>query len=154
MSARTLGADFFLSLHLNANEEPQAQGFQVYPVPPGRPQHANSLRFAEILVRQVKETGVAIQGSNGIFYNYYHEMANGNTWQQQQDSAEADPDEYSDSPTFGVLENCGCPGVLVEQWFISSITDLRRFNNTNGYNAMAQCLYRSICEYFELEEKK
>lgn len=148
--ALQLDADLLVSLHLNADEGAGGRGFQVYPTPPGRVHHAASLRLAQLMVERVREgTDLPIIGDNGVFYAYYHEVPGG-YWQEQVDSVWVDEASASQSPSFGVVENAGCPAVLVEQWFISSRQDMALMNTEAGCDAMAQSLYRAICDYFEL----
>ena len=47
-------ADLFLSLHLNGDTHESSRGFQCFPTPPGRPYADESLRFARLLVSEIK----------------------------------------------------------------------------------------------------
>lgn len=148
-TAQRLNASLLVSLHLNADTDSSSRGFQVYPVPPGRINHEESLKLATLIAEHVKtETKVPVCGSSGIFYAYYHQGKNGDYWQEIVDSVWVDKENPSQSQSFGVLENSGCPGVLVEQWFISNKEDMALMNNEKGQNAMARALYLAICDYF------
>lgn len=150
-TALQLHADVLISLHVNADTNAATRGFQVYPLPPGRAYHSESLRLGQLMTQHVAaQTEMEIQGENGIFYAYYHEIDGGGYWKELVDSAWTDPENPSASPSFGVIENAGCPAVLVEQWFISNPADMALMNNENGRDAMARGLYLAICEYFGL----
>lgn len=138
--ANSVNADVFISLHLNAAENTEAQGFQIFPAVPGRTNHEASLQLAENIVASVAELGRPLRGTNGIYYCYYK-----NGSKVFYDSA-----EYAgggNTSSFGVLEGADCAAVLVEQWFITNADDMAYFNTESGQAAMAQQLYQGVCNY-------
>ncbi|MDL2294968.1 N-acetylmuramoyl-L-alanine amidase [Ruminococcaceae bacterium OttesenSCG-928-D13] len=149
--ASALQADLLVSLHLNADTSPDTRGFQVYPTPPGRVHHAESLRFGELLVERMKETNVKILGENGVFYAYYIDTAGG-AYNKVLVEAGQITDPWDDD-SFGVVEYPGCPAALVELWYISSAEDMALFNNEAGKAVMATAVYRTVCDYFDLTPK-
>ena len=54
-------ARLLLSVHGNSSEDPTASGFEAYPAPPGRENHAESLRFASLLASRMAETGIRLR---------------------------------------------------------------------------------------------
>ncbi len=145
-------ADLLLAMHLNGDNDKSVRGFQCFPAPPGHRYHAESRKFAECLVEEVKaESPVGIKGSNGIFYTYYHKEKNGTYTQNVVDSTWPGANDGSRDVTYGVIQNARCPAVLVEQWYITSAADMRLCNNEKGKNAMADAVYNAICRYFELD---
>lgn len=145
-----LGADLLVSLHLNADGNPATRGFQVFPSPPGRTYHEESLDFARHLMQYIPDTGVPVLGGNGIFYHYYNELPQGGYWKEFVDSTGPGADVPRKEESFGVVEYGGCPAVLVEMWHISNQQDMSLLYNTRGMDAMAHSLYRAICDYFQL----
>ncbi len=144
-------ADLLVAMHLNGDNDKRVRGFQCFPVPPGSRYHKESLRFAEYLAEEVENgTSVVLKGANGIFYTYYHEEKDGSYTQNVLDSTWPGANDGSRDVTYGVLQNAGCPAVLVEQWYITNLDDMRQCNNPKGKEAMAQAVYLSICRYFEL----
>ena len=147
-------ADLLLAMHLNGDEDKKVRGFQCFPAPPGNRYYKDSMRFAEYLSEEVARcTDVGIKGANGIFYTYYHEEKDGSYSQNVLDSTWPGANDGSRDVTYGVLQNAKCPAVLVEQWYITNLDDMRLCNNPKGKEAMAQAIYRAICRYFELTPK-
>ena len=144
-------ADLLVAMHLNGDEDKRVRGFQCFPAPPGNRYHKDSMRFAEYLAEEVKAcTDVGIKGATGIFYTYYHEEKDGSYTQNVLDSTWPGANDGSRDVTYGVLQNAKCPAVLVEQWYITNVDDMRLCNNAKGKEAMAQAVYLAICRYFEI----
>lgn len=144
-------ADLFISLHLNSDWKKTLRGFQCFPVPPGRVHSTKSLEFAQILVENMRETEIPIMGTGGIYYTFYAQQPNGSFVKEIYDSGWFNHDEPRRDETFGVLESSGCPSVLVEQWYISNQEDMQLFCNQAGIEKMADRLFQSIFQYFELQ---
>lgn len=145
-TAARLEADVLVSLHLNADVSEYTRGFSVFPTPPGRVHHKESLRLAQQLVARAAETGVSILGQTGVYYAYY--LDTGGYPKVIYDAADAP--EPRDDESFGVVEYPGCPAVLVEMWHLSSPADMLAFNNEAGHEAMAQAVYLALCDYLGL----
>lgn len=144
-------AELLLSLHLNADTSPNTRGFQCFPTPPGRAHHAGSLRFGQLLVQQVADTGVPILGQSGIFYCYYVFGGSAGYAKEVVDAAWVDAENPRADESFGIVEYGGCPAVLIEMWHISSPDDMALFNTDSGCDAMARAIYLAVCDYFSLE---
>lgn len=153
-TASGLAADLFVSLHLNADTSVHTRGFQVFPAPPGRIHHAESLRFAQLLVERVRPTGAKILGENGVYYCYYVKTAQGYYEKLLMDSAVANPEDPWDDESFGVVEYAGCPAVLVELWHLSNSADMANFNTESGKDTLARSVYQAICDYFGIQPIK
>lgn len=148
--AQEAGADLLVSLHLNSDSSPKVRGFECYAQPPQHPHNAVSRGFAESLAKRVaEETKLPVRGSKGVFYCYY--VPSGGGYRQEIiDAKEAERFGHPGAATFGLLENAGCPAVLVEQWYLSSAEDMKLCHNEAFMDKMAVCLYRAICKYFGL----
>lgn len=143
-------ADLMISLHLNSDINKNLRGFQCFPLPPGRLQYDKSYEFASLLVQNVRATEHPVMGASGIYYTYYVQQPDGNYKKEIYDSHWFDHSQPRREETFGVLEYSGCPAVLVEQWYISNSEDMALYYSEDGMEQMADLLYRTVCEYFEL----
>ncbi|MDO4530955.1 MAG: N-acetylmuramoyl-L-alanine amidase [Bacillota bacterium] len=139
--------DLMLSIHGNASEESRAYGFEVYPVPPGRENHEESLDFALLLAEEMETVGAKLRGTDGVRFGYYKE----NGQKLLVDSVDTRIYEY---PTFGMLNGMECPAVLVEQCFITNAADVEAFGTEAGCKKSAAAYYRAICRYVEELEQE
>lgn len=144
-AARRRSADLLLSVHGNSEQSGQAQGFECYPLPPGRGRHEDSLRFAGLLVEEMSAAGAQLRGENGIKYAYYFSDGSGGYEKVIRESS--DGAVYTEK-SFGVLEGAGCPAVLAEQCFVTNAADAQAFGSDEGCRLAAQSYYRAICRYF------
>lgn len=142
--ARLAHADLLLSIHGNADPVYGASGFECYPVPPGRAQNDESLRFGGCLADAFAAAGATLRGVGGMRYLYYDEN-------DQKQIFEVTDTEIHTDPTFGVLEYSPCPAVLAEQCFITNADDVAAFAGADGCQAAAGVYYRAICAYYALE---
>ena len=148
-AARHARADLLLSVHGNAEETGTASGFECYPLPPGRQNHDESLKFAGLLGQQMSAAGSTLRGENGVRYAYYVETADGNYEKKILDPS-AGSEDTADS-SFGVLEGAGCPAVLAEQCFITNEQDVAAFGTAQGCRVAAARYYLAICDYFDTQ---
>ena len=148
--AKKQGADFLLSLHLNASENTDLRGFSCFPLPPGRQGHEESLQLAQLITAEVAQAGTPpICGTNGIFYTFFFEAEQGYD-RRVMDAADVDATTHPDAPTYSVLQFAGCPALLLEQWYISNEQDMLECYSEEGMNRMAESIYRGICNYYGL----
>ena len=52
-------------------------------------------------------------------------------------------------PTFTVLEDCGCPAVLVEEGFITNASDRAALCTDSACEQAAELYYQCIIDFFE-----
>ena len=52
-------------------------------------------------------------------------------------------------PTFTVLEDCGCPAVLVEEGFITTASDRAALCTDSACEQAAEQYYQCIIDFFE-----
>ena len=64
--------------------------------------------------------------------------------------AESSDTTVRSDPTFTVLEDCGCPAVLVEEGFITNAGDVALVATDAACEAAAQAYYECILTYFDL----
>ena len=148
-AARNARADLLLSVHGNAEDTGTASGFECYPLPPGRQNHEESLKFARLLGQQMSAAGSALRGEGGVRYAYYVETADGSYEKKILDPS-AEGEDTADS-SFGVLEGADCPAVLAEQCFITSEQDVQAFGTAQGCRTVAARYYLAICDYFKTQ---
>lgn len=144
--ANAAGASLLISLHANSDSRQSTTGFECFPQPPGRTYHSRSLKFAQLIVEQMRAAGHNIRGGEqktGIRYAYYY----GN----EKRIVDSTDDKVRSRKSFGILEKVNCPAVLVEQCFISSYSDVENWGNEAGCKKAAQLYYNAIKEYFQTE---
>lgn len=140
-------ASLLISLHANSERAaPKAAGFECYPTPPGRIYSEQSLKFAQIIVDNMKAQGHKIRGETGIKFAYYSGKA-----KQMVDSSNT---KVRTQKSFGIVEKSLCPSVLVEQCFITNSTDVAAWGSNEGCEKAAQIYYKAICEYFGTTPKE
>lgn len=137
--------DLVLSIHGNANDDSSASGFECYPSPPGYPNHAESLAFAELLAGEMSGVGARLRGTEGVRFGYY-------TADGERLLVDSDDTTVYDYDTFGILKNMDCPAVLAEQCFITNAADVEAFGTEEGCKTAAAAYYRAICTYLEQRE--
>ena len=138
-------AELLLSIHGNsAPAGSTAQGFECYPVVPGRTWHQESYYFAGLLAQGMQAAGAPLRGTGGIRYIYYLESG-------EKKIVETTDGAVRKEQTFTILEEAGCPAVLAEQCFVTSAADVDRFGDAEGCKRAARLYYEAICGYFGTE---
>lgn len=141
--AERAGASLLISIHANASLSGSSGGFECYPAPPGRANHADSLAFAYDIVEEIAATGMTMRGENGVRYLYYE---NG-----EKVFRESSDTSIYDLHSLAMVENKDYPAVLVEQCFIDYQRDVDLLGTDEGCRLAAACYYRAICRYFGTE---
>ncbi len=132
-------ARLLVSIHGNAADDWSATGFEVYPSPPGREHHGDSLRFAKLLAGRMAETGIRLRGEEGIRYAYY---VNG-------EKVFREPSDVPlDEPSFAMVDYPRCPAVLAEQGFVTNPEDAALLGTEEGCRLAAWKYYLAICDFF------
>lgn len=145
-AAKAAGAELLVSIHFNSDAGHGSRGLECYAAPPALPTNGDSLRLAGYITAGFAETGLPLRGENGIRYLYF----DANNERRVFEASDAAP---RTDPTFTVLEDCGCPAVLVEQGFLTDETDAALFASDEGCQNAAGIYYRAICRYFGLEPR-
>lgn len=135
-------AELLISVHGNAADTWSATGFEVYPSPPGREHHEESLRFAGLLARRMAETGIGLRGEDGIRYAYY--VDGEKVFREPSDAP-------LDEPSFAMVDYPKCPAVLAEQGFVTNPADMELLGSQEGCRLAARKYYLAICDYFGTE---
>lgn len=142
-TAKNAGAALLISLHANCDSSRKSHGFECFPLPPGRRLHRDSLRFAQLITREMAAAGHYLRGSevkDGIKYAYYQG--------KRKIIVESTDTKARSGRSFGILENSACPAVLVEQCFITNHNDVNNWGTPEGCRRAAECYYRAIKAYF------
>ena len=142
--AKAAGAELLLSIHLNYNADSGVTGFECYPATPQLATNADSLRFAGLIANKFAAMGLDLRGADGIRYIYFD--TNDNRYIRESTATTPLTD-----PTFTVVQECGCPAVLVEEGFISNAHDVALVATDAGCQAAAQAYYDCILAYFGLQ---
>ncbi len=141
-AARDAGADLLLSIHLNYDAGASTNGLECYAAPPRLAANAESVRFARLVTGAFQEQlGLALRGQDGVRYLYF----DANDARVIAESSDSTP---RTDPTFTVLEDCGCPAVLVEEGFISHAGDRAVLCSESGCEAAAEIYYQCIAAFF------
>lgn len=144
-TANQAGASLLISIHANSDSSKSSKGFECFPIPPGRTFHEESLNFAKILTKNMKNAGHNLRGGeekSGIKYAYY----NGSN-KKIVDSSDS---KIRNWKTFGILENANCPAILSEQCFVTNYNDVENWTGEEGCKKAAQIYYESINEFFKI----
>lgn len=141
-------ASLLISLHANCDSHKSAHGFECYPMPKGRTHHENSLKFAQIVCRNMEQRGHYLRGENkdGIKYAFYSG--------KNKIIVDSTDTKIRSAKSFGILENSPCPRILVEQCFITNYSDVENWATDRGCKKAAEIYYKSISDYFGLNEEK
>lgn len=139
--------NLFISIHGNADQTGEAEGFECFPTPPGREFHEESTRFATLLASEMQGQGALLRGENGVRFMYFQNNEEDETTRIIQ---EASNGEVHSETSFAVVEKTNCPAVLVEQCFITNQNDVDRFATEEGCRRAALAYYHAICVYFDL----
>lgn len=145
--ANAAGAELLLAIHCNSDPYYGSSGFECYPSTPAQPYNSDALRFAALVAQGFADNGAELRGENGIRYLYFH-GDNDERW-----VFESSDTEVRSDPTFGVIQYAECPALLVEEFFLTSASDVARFGGDAGCQMAAGIYYKAICEYFGLEPK-
>ena len=141
-AAKAAGADLLLSIHLNSDTSAATNGLECYAAPPALAANAESVRFGRLVTAAFRDQlGLTLRGWDGVRYLYFD--AN-----NARVVAESSDTTARTDPTFTVLEECGCPAVLVEEGFITNAADCAAVCTDTGCEAAAALYYQCIIDYF------
>ena len=135
--------DLLLSIHLNSDASAATNGLECYAAPPALAANAESVRFGRLVTAAFRDQlGLTLRGWDGVRYLYFD--AN-NT----RVVAESSDTTVRSDPTFTVLEDCGCPAVLVEEGFITNASDRAALCTDSACEQAAELYYQCIIDFFE-----
>ncbi|MGO5051964.1 N-acetylmuramoyl-L-alanine amidase [Lachnospiraceae bacterium LCP25S3_G4] len=138
--AKNVGANFFVSLHLNSFYNPSANGAEVYyPNSNYRPDLGEEgKQLATLVAKQLEKLGLTLRRGGGII------SANGDGTY---------PDGSSDDSLY-VIRNCkreGIPAILIEHAFMTNANDVALvLNSEGGLRSLGQADASAIAQYFGL----
>ncbi len=144
-------ADFFISIHCNINEDDSSiTGFEVYPQLPESANYEASYQVASYIAEAFIAAGHTPRASTGIFYCRYVTDDNGNDVQYTLTEYDESVTDYG-GETYGVIKSDEYPGILVEQGYVNSQTDVDNWMSEEGMQKAAQIYYEALCDYFGTE---
>lgn len=144
-------ADFFISIHCNINaEDSSATGFEIYVQLPENENHAASYEVASDIAEAFIENGHTPRTGTGLFYCRYVTDASGNDVQYTLTEYEESITDYG-GETYGVIKSDEYPGILIEQGYVNSETDVENWMSEEGMQKAAQIYYAALCDYFGTE---
>ncbi len=144
-------ADFFISIHCNTNEDDSSiSGFEIYAQLPEMSTHEASYAVASYIAEAFIDAGHAPRAGTGIFYCRYVTDDNGNDLQYTLTEYDESLTDYGGS-TYGVINTEEYPGILIEQGYVNSQTDVDNWMSEEGMQAAAQIYYAALCDYFGTE---
>ncbi len=142
-AAKAAGADLLLSIHLNSDTSTATNGLECYAAPPALAANAESVRFGRLVTTAFRDQlGLTLRGWDGVRYLYF----DANNARVVAESSDA---TVRSDPTFTVLEECGCPAVLVEEGFITNPADREAVCTDSSCEQAAEVYYQCIVEFFE-----
>lgn len=142
-AAKAAGADLLLSIHLNSDASAATNGLECYAAPPALAANAESVRFGRLVTAAFRDQlGLTLRGWDGVRYLYFD--AN-----NARVVAESSDTTVRSDPTFTVLEDCGCPAVLVEEGFITNASDRAALCTDSACEQAAELYYQCIIDFFE-----
>lgn len=145
-AAKAAGADLLLSIHLNSDASDASaatNGLECYAAPPALAANAESVRFGRLVTAAFRDQlGLTLRGWDGVRYLYFD--AN-----NARVVAESSDMTVRSDPTFTVLEDCGCPAVLVEEGFITNASDRAALCTDSACEQAAELYYQCIIDFFE-----
>ena len=135
--------DLLLSIHLNSDASAATNGLECYAAPPALAANAESVRFGRLVTAAFRDQlGLTLRGWDGVRYLYFD--AN-----NARVVAESSDTTVRSDPTFTVLEDCGCPAVLVEEGFITNASDRAALCTDSACEQAAELYYQCIIDFFE-----
>ncbi len=144
-------ADFFISIHCNINaDDSDATGFEVYAQLPENVNHEASYQVASYIAEAFIEAGHTPRTNTGIFYCRYVTDENGNDLTYTLTEYDESVTDYG-GETYGVIKSDEYPGILVEQGYVTSQTDVENWMSEAGMQKAAQIYYAALCDYFGTE---
>lgn len=146
-AANEAGAELLLAIHFNSDPYYSSSGFECFPSTPAQPYNADALRFARLIADGFAQNGATLRGEDGVRYLYFHGDND-----ERRIFESSDTTVHTD-PTYGVIQYAECPAVLVEEFFLTSSSDVARFGGDEGCQMAAGIYYEAICAYFGLEPK-
>lgn len=144
-------ADFFISIHCNINaDDSSLSGFEIYPQLPEQAYYEESYAVASFIAQAFVESGHTPRTGTGIFYCRYITDANGNDLQYALTEYDESVTDYGGT-TYGVINTDEYPGILIEQGYVTSQSDVDEWMSEEGMQAAAQIYYEALCSYFGTE---
>lgn len=141
-AAKEAGADLLVSIHLNSDAGTATQGLECYAAPPALSTNAESVRFGRLVTAAFRDQlGLTLRGYDGVRYLYFD--ANDNRVVSESTDTAARND-----PTFTVIQECGCPAVLVEEGFVTNAADRAALCTDTGCEQAAELYYQCIVDFF------
>lgn len=140
--AAELGADVFISFHLNSSPSSSVSGVEVYYPNANYNSAAGSLgqRLAQVILNALKKLGLEDLGIK---------IRNSEDHTTYADGSLAD--------YYGVIrrsKECGFPGIIIEHAFISSASDANRYLRTEaGLKSLGEADADAIISFFDLRER-
>jgi len=145
----------FLSIHLNANDNRAAHGFETYFLSEAKTEDARRVAEMENAAqRYEREPAKPVDPLSFIFHdlrqNQY--LRESSDWasdiQRRLAAVHASPNRGVKQAAFVVLDGAFMPAVLVEIGFITNAAEERRLNDPSVQDGIARALARSVQGFF------
>ena len=119
---------------------------------PEHPYHEESLELAQYIVDGFTEAGHTPRKDTGLFYMRYVLNSSGSYDTYVLTPEEEEIYDFTGEETLGIIEHEDFPALLIEQGYVTSITDVTNWLTGDGCEAAAQIYYNAICQYFGVAE--
>ncbi|MCF7825068.1 MAG: N-acetylmuramoyl-L-alanine amidase [Candidatus Marinimicrobia bacterium] len=160
--ANEAGGKVFLSVHVNANKNKKASGFETYLLRPGKTD-------AAVAVAEMENAVIKLEKNTDQYDKLSAEqlilatMAQSSFMQQSETLADLTQREFDNTLVgqnrgvkqagFIVLIGASMPNVLIELGFISNRNDARRLNQAAYRQKAAQAIFDALMKYKTRHEK-
>jgi N-acetylmuramoyl-L-alanine amidase len=156
--AKSVGADLFISVHIDAIANPKVRGGTVYTLN----ENASDKEAARLAAKENKSdvlAGVDLAETNNEVSNILIELAQRETMNSSAKFAEILVPEMRSQvrmhkrahrfANFLVLKSPDVPSVLVETGYITNRADSRLLNSRDGERKISKAIHRAVDKYFE-----
>lgn len=136
--------ELVISIHAALDHKKETSGMHIYVQLPDHKKHADSVKIAEA----VKTAFTKDDWTPDVSCLYYEPYEDG-TYKVITKGVDETMEE--DLETWGLLEKCDYPAIVVEQLYLSNQKDIDRWTKENGYEQIADLYFQSLKSLYDLE---
>ncbi len=136
--------ELVISIHAAWDHNKETSGMHIYVQPPAHKNHDESVKIAEA----VKTAFTKDDWTPDVSCLYYEPYEDG-TYKVITKGVDETMEEALE--TWGLLEKCEYPTIVVEQLYLSNQQDVDRWTKEDGYQQIAQLYFESLKSLYDLE---
>ena len=134
----------FITICAENSNNPDASGMHVYADKPDSETAEESLRLAKCIQEKFNTEEKPVD----VRYRYFQSIGN-NTYQIK--NVDVEDKEPKNMATWLILEETNTVGVVVQQMYVTSQSDIDTYKTPEGLSNIAEAYYEIICEYLGLK---